>query len=553
MDYSQHFSTLKTPQSEQASPKQQKNNAGGYTFVLDDWGRLDRFLLLGADGGTYYVKEKKLTVDNARCVQRCLDADGARTVERIASVSEAGRAPKNDAAIFALAIAAGHPNTDTRHAALAALPRVCRIGTHLFHFVRDVEGFRRWGSSLRRAVSNWYLDKPADRLAYDAVKYQQRDGWAHRDVVRLAHPKATTAEHQAVLRYIVAGSEGLAARDVKRRKRDKSERVASYGAVGGLPRIIEGFERAKGETDARNVAALIREYGLTHEMIPSESKNSVDVWDALAEHMPMTALVRNLAKMTAVGLFKPMGAATKRAAVQLADADAIRKARLHPMTALVALKTYEQGHGDKGSLTWTPVREIVDALNDAFYLAFDAVEPTGKNHLLALDVSGSMSSPISGMPISCRDATAVLAMVTARVEKNWHVVGFTGNSGFTRSNTALTPLAISPKQRLDDVIRTISGLSFGGTDCALPMLYAAGENLDVDVFHIYTDNETWAGNVHPHQALQTYRNKSGRAAKLCVVGMTATESTIGDPNDPGTFNVVGLDTATPALLADFAR
>jgi hypothetical protein len=108
-------------------------------------------------------------------------------------------------------------------------------------------------------------------------------------------------------------------------------------------------------------------------------------------------------------------------------------------------------------------------MNDAFYLAFDAIEPTGKNHLLALDVSGSMSAAIAGMPLSCRDATAVLAMVTARAEKHWHVVGFTGGNGFSRSSTALTPLAISPKQRLDDVIRTISGLSFGGTDCALPI------------------------------------------------------------------------------------
>jgi 60 kDa SS-A/Ro ribonucleoprotein len=40
------------------------NNAGGYSFQLDRWARLDRFLVLGTDGGTFYVGERDLTVDN---------------------------------------------------------------------------------------------------------------------------------------------------------------------------------------------------------------------------------------------------------------------------------------------------------------------------------------------------------------------------------------------------------------------------------------------------------------------------------------------------------
>jgi 60 kDa SS-A/Ro ribonucleoprotein len=31
------------------------NNAGGYGFQLDDWERLERFLILGSESGTYYV------------------------------------------------------------------------------------------------------------------------------------------------------------------------------------------------------------------------------------------------------------------------------------------------------------------------------------------------------------------------------------------------------------------------------------------------------------------------------------------------------------------
>ncbi len=66
--------------------------------------------------------------------------------------SREGRAPKNDPALFALALAAGSADEATRKAALDALPQVARTGTHLFQFATFVEGFRGWGRSLRRAV-----------------------------------------------------------------------------------------------------------------------------------------------------------------------------------------------------------------------------------------------------------------------------------------------------------------------------------------------------------------------------------------------------------------
>jgi 60 kDa SS-A/Ro ribonucleoprotein len=157
--------------------------------------QLDRFLVLGSEDGTYYITPQKLTVDNANAVIRCLDEDGVRVVNRVVEISENGRAPKNDPALFVLAMAAGLGDNATRKAALAALPQVARIGTHLFHFMAFVEGFRGWGRALRRGVGEWYTGMDAERLAYQAVKYQQRDGWSHRDALRLAHPKAPTAVH----------------------------------------------------------------------------------------------------------------------------------------------------------------------------------------------------------------------------------------------------------------------------------------------------------------------------------------------------------------------
>jgi 60 kDa SS-A/Ro ribonucleoprotein len=268
--------------------------------------------------------------------------------------------------------------------------------------------------------------------------------------------------------------------------------------------------------------------------------------------------------MTRVGVLAPGSTGTAKAVAQLGDAERIRRARVHPVAVLAALRTYASGRGVRGRGEWNPVRELVDALDAAFYTAFGNVEPAGTRVLLALDVSGSMTGGyVAGVPgLAPRDASAALALVTAATESQCEVVGFfAGKGGYKKRGRqvwsgytdGLTPLPISPRQRLDDAVKTVSDLPFGGTDCALPMLYAQARKRKIDTFVIYTDSETWAGDIHPTQALRDYRHASGIDARLVVVGMVSNGFSIADPNDQGMLDVVGFDTATPQLISDFAR
>jgi 60 kDa SS-A/Ro ribonucleoprotein len=524
---------LNKKQTPQSAPipgsGQVANSAGGYSFPVDDWVRLDRFLILGSEGGSYYATEHALSLDNAQAVVRCIEADGLRAVARIAAISDAGRAPKNDPALFALALCTAVGDEATRRAALQALPKVARIGTHLFHFAAYVQGFRGWGRGLRTGIARWYNALPADRLAYQAIKYQQRDGWSHRDLLRLAHPKSDDGTRNAIYKWVVDG----------------------WDWVGDEPHpdpvLVQlwAFERMKRATDKAEVLRLIHDYNLPREAVPTEWLNDVDVWAALLERMPLTALIRNLGKMTNIGLIAPLSNTVRTVTDRLRDDAALRKARIHPIAMLAALMTYQNGKGVRGSLTWTPVERVVEALNVAFYKAFGNVPATGKRWYLALDVSGSMGGGmVAGVPgLTPRVASAAMALVTANVEEQYHVGAFTHE---------LVRVKISPSQRLDDVIKQISNLQFGATDCALPMLDAINNKRKVDVFTVYTDSETWFGQIHPVQALQQYRDKTGIPAKLIVVGMVANNFTIADPNDAGMMDVVGFDTATPALMSDFA-
>jgi 60 kDa SS-A/Ro ribonucleoprotein len=308
-------------------------------------------------------------------------------------------------------------------------------------------------------------------------------------------------------------------------------------------------------------ARVIRVYRLTREMVPTALLVHAVVWEALLERMPLTAMIRNLGLMSKVGLLVPASDAARTIAARLSDRGAIRRARIHPLAVLAALKTYAQGRGMKGQGRWDPVASIVDALDDAFYLAFGNVEPTGKRTLLALDVSGSMGSPVHGMPyLSCREASAAMALITAAVEPEHRIVAFTRGthpSQWSRTHgsqydTGLSSLAVSPRQRLDDVVQRITGLAFGGTDVALPMVEALANRWAVDTFVVYTDNETWAGKIHPAQALRAYRERMGIAAKLVVVAMASNGFTVADPDDAGMLDVVGFDAATPQVISDFA-
>lgn len=561
MDPLTAINTRRTPQSQQASPKQQKNAAGGYTFTIGDEARIHRFLTLGTTGGTYYTGEQELTKDNAAVVLGAARDRGEWLVERVTEVSVAGRAPKQNPAIFALAAAAGLADDNGRKAALAALPAVCRTGTHLFLFARYVEQFRGWGRGLRTAVGNWYLDREVDQLAYQAAKYRQREGLTHRDVLRLASPVTDEPARRALFNWIVSGD--VATSRAPGGEKTASGWVHSERSVGAtaddLPALTGLFETAQAATEVHTwVECIERGLGLSWEMLPDAALGHKEVWRALIEQgLPQTALMRQLPRLTRLGVLE----GDTRAAVvaQLQDGERLRKGRVHPVNILIAARTYAGGRSMRGESTWSPDRRIIDALDAAFYAAYAAVEPAGKRTLVALDVSGSMGSPAGGLPISCREAAAALSLVTLSTEPNADVVGFTsgassrGGWGRWRSESTISELTISPRQRLDDVCRYTAGLDFGGTDCALPMTWALEQGRSYDTFAIFTDNETWAGNIHPHQALERYRQKTGIDARVVVVGMTSTNFSIANPDDPGMLDIAGFDSAVPNLIADFSR
>lgn len=523
----------KTAQTVKASPEQVENNAGGFVFSVSDKSRLERFLILGTDGGTYYVGEKTLTEDNAGFVKGLILKDEKLVRETMVAVADGNRAVRVSPAIFTAALL--HTYGTDKEALRAVLPKVLRTSTHLFEYAQYVKNLGGWGRSKRNAVKDWYEGKTSDQLALQLVKYRQRNGWTHRDLLRLSHAKP-----EAVLAQFALGKE----------------------IEGDVPNVIKGYLAVSNAKTLKEVLTVLSEYPeLPWEAVPTDFHKEAEVWKALFRNGSLrgTALLRNVTRLARLDAFTDLDFAADYAK-ELSDPDAVKRARLHPINYLNASVVYTNGSLDRSGgyyagrkKNWTTESMIADALDQGFYTAFGNIEPANKRNLVAVDVSGSMGSPANGLELSCAQVAGAMAMVLARTEPKTLVRGFTSANGrLWGGATELTDLGVTKNDTLPQVMKKVADRNFGSTDCAMPMEWARENDVAIDTFTVITDNETYAGNVHPFQAVKNYRKATGIDARLAVFGVSATDFTIADPSDPGMMDFVGFDASAPKVFTDFS-
>jgi 60 kDa SS-A/Ro ribonucleoprotein len=556
------ISALATPQTRPIPGRtdQVRNAAGGYVFPKDDWTRLEDFLILGTTGGTYYTDADALTTANADVLFAAITADGPRVVQLITEIATArpARAPKPRPYLFALAAAAAQGDPATVQAVKHAFPAVVRTTDHLatfFGYWKNLAGKPSprgtqpvIGRAMRTALASWFnADQDVHPVALRALKARQRatptgEPMALRDIIRISHPTGRTEAHRALIGWL-AGKVGD--EDARTRLRD-----------------VDDFLTAQAVATPGEAVGVITQRHVPWEFLPSAVLGDAQVWDALIDAVGLTALIRNLGRMTRLGTLGPFtGDATGRVIARLTDASALAAARVHPMDLYLALKAYQAGATSAGlrriggrlrrarsqGQEWQPVGAICDALETAYDLSFQAVTPSGKRLLVAVDCSGSMAGGwmvvSGGSPLGTPYEVAnTLAVLLARIEPDLHVI---------EMDTQVHRSRVTPRANL----REVAGWrpAGGGTDLSLPFTWAQKQKLAVDVFVVLTDNETWAGRTHPRQALDAYRRVVNPAARVIVVSMTAVGYTIADPGDDGVLNVAGLDAALPTLITGYVR
>lgn len=549
MSYSRYIRPELSPQSKPIKGREaemEQNQNGGYSFSLDNESQLKRFLIIGAEDGvaklsrgtapyafvrkaSHSLDARQLTVKNTSKIVDLIKKFPKRAFNITYSMatSNPARLPKMDTAIFVMGLLIKYGTPETKKAVLESMPAWARIPTHLFKFLntcKDLE-IGLGSRSMKRAISNWYLSKDHGQLAYHLAKYRNREGWTHRDVLRIAHPKTDDDVVNSIFNWATSGE------------------VSNLALDNSLKYLHIVDNARKGELSKRGLIRAIESHGLTHEMVANDMLKDKGVWKALLKKMPMTAMIRNLGRMSSIGLMGPLSD-SEGIVLNALTPERIKRTRIHPMAFLIAKRQYEAGRGLRGSLTWTPRRSIVEALEKAFYASFENVESTGKRFFIGLDVSGSMSTGcVMGIPGFCpREASIALSLILLKTEERTFIGGF---------STKFVPLEVFGSDTISEATGKTNRLPFGGTDCAAPILYAMKHNIKADVFVVYTDNDTWYGQMHPSDALKEYRKKTGINAKLIVNGLLANSHTIADPQDPGMMDIFGFDTSQPQIVREF--
>lgn len=528
MSYQFFMKNKKTiPQTETIPGKKMvQGRSGGYMFEADVWQMVRRCLITGTASGGFYAGKKELTEEFVQTIQTAVEADPIRVAEEIVYASD-GRSINNSAPILALVLLSMGEKKEAKNAFLDIFPKVIRTASHLYEWLSYTKNMRGFGRIIREAGTKWITRDDVRELAYQFLKYQQRNGFSGRDALRLFHVKPPTSAHHALYEWIVKGWEEL----------------PTDAPVEDLKQIW-WYEWLKRNPEQTQVA--IREGRLTREMATVGVMDQGS-WQMLFEGMPLTAMLRNLASLTEIGILRPDSIENiDLIESKLLNKDYLRKARIHPIDLLKALKTYQSGGKlGKSKKTWDPVPRIVDILDDSLELAFDVQEPTDKMFVHAVDISGSMTwSQVSSVNLMCSEIATAMALTTAKAEKNYVIRGF---------STEFKDLGITKKDSFCNALRKVENNTFGATDASVAWDWMVKEKVRTDVAVFWTDSESWAGKRHASQALKEYRRKINPDVKAIYVTLTPYQITLVDPDDPLSYDLGGFDPSIPKLIQMIAN
>jgi 60 kDa SS-A/Ro ribonucleoprotein len=565
-----------TPQTEPIPGREAdmvRNDAGGYGFQAREWDQLDQFLVLGVTGGTYYIGQDAHMERNLDLLNSCIREDGPRVVKAALEVNTAvpACAPKPNPQIFALASVFVYGDAEAKTHARHVAPLMLRTTDHRSMFTGYYKALHgktlpgggrgiRYGKSFVRALKAVFTETPLDDLSWQILKAQQRktpqgEKMAVADMLRIAHPTPDSEARNALFGWVTG-------------------KVSDAEARVKVP-ALDRYLTAKAVKTPAEAVQVVKELRVPWEFLPDEVLGYPEVWEHLVSTIGTRAVMRNLKRMTMNGAIQPFGSVASGVAIgRLKQADAVAKARIHPMEAWLAQRTYASGQSVRtdargrvvGEPTvWTPNPDVVDALTATFNAGFDVPLATGKRIIQAVDASGSMSyqqAMANGSQIgSVYQAANTMAMIVAKSEPNvvtidFDWIGYRGlghlEGGVFDGKTGVYPSRVKPSTQLHEIAEWQP--VGGGTDLSLPFQWAILNKVVCDAFVIYSDEETWAGQGHAQQWLERYRAEVNPGVKVVVATMTPNAYSVFDTRgDAGVLQIAGLDASLPQVIAAFVQ
>ncbi len=341
-----------------------------------------------------------------------------------------------------------------------AFPRIVTNGKMLRNFVQVMRsgatGRKSLGTRPKRFVQAW-LEQASDVEVMRAAIGSEP---SLADVIKMVHPKPRSAARAALYGYLIGKPHDALA----------------------LPELVKAFEAFK------------RDPALAVPAVPFQMLTAMPLtkehWVQIADGAGWQMLRQNLNSFARHGVFEVEGFA-EQLARRLRDPEEIRRARVFPYQLMVTF-----------TMSDTAVPGIVkDALQDAMEIALANVPEIDGRIVVCPDVSGSMSSPVTGYrkgatsAVRCIDVAALVAAAFLRANRRARVLPFEQD---------VVDIDLNPRDAVMTNAAKLAAIGGGGTNCSAPLERLAQEKAKVDLVVFVSDNQSWVdASAHPHQGTAT--------------------------------------------------
>jgi len=484
------------------------NAAGGVAYAMPDKHALAQYVTTGTFNSTYYTTD----AEHLKIVLGLCAKVPADFVAR-AAVYAHRKAFMRDMPAFLCAYLAAHDLPLLKK----VFPIVITNGKMLRNFVQiirsGVVGRKSFGTAVKHLIQDWLNNRDPDRLFGDTVGNDP----SIVDAIKMVHPKAKDDKRQSLFRYI----------------------LGKEHCFEDLPDTVRAFELYKRDhncavpdVDFRMLTAL--DLGIAE-------------WTAIAKQCSWQTLRMNLNTFERHGVFKDKSM-VELVANRLRDANEIHRSKVFPYQLLMAYLNASDNLD----------MAIKLALQDAMEIAIDNVPAIPGSIYIFVDVSGSMSSPATGMrkgsttKARCVDVAGLIAAAFLRKNERAVIVPFTFD---------VINLRINPRDSVMTNAQKLGSICGGGTDCSKPMALLNHSGAGCDLVVYVSDNESWIdtdrARLHYNDATNAAQqwiafSKRNPKAKMVCIDLTP-NTTVQIMNRDNVLNIGGWSDACFDVINAFVE
>lgn len=333
-------------------------------------------------------------------------------------------------------------------------------------------GRKSLGTRPKRLIQNWLNTATENQLLNAAVGKDP----SLADILKMTHPVPNTTWREAFFKWVL---------DKRVKTEDLPERLKAL-------RLFES-----GVNKIPDVPFQL----LTHRSLTPKN------WAQIAENMGWHAVRINLNTLARNQVFS-IPKATATIASKLKDAALIKKSKVYPYQILCAYLMAENNIPDS----------VKEALQTALEISLKNVPKFYGNVIVCPDVSGSMSSPITGYrkgattSVRCIDVAALISAAIMRKQPKARIMPFECN---------VVKLDLNPQSSVMTNAQKLAKIGGGGTNCSAPLKALADEGAKVDMLIMVSDNESWVdakrqGATETMRQWQRIKKQNPQARMICI-------------------------------------